>query len=181
MAEKNTPAKAAGAMIGYAVLMLGGGGAAYAMAPAGANATTALIVPGIAAGLMVLCAVMTLLLRASKPVGMIGIHLGLILPLVFAGGIIPRAFAAKGAVDSYNAVVEEHGAAIATGEIDESVPLETYIQTVNAERSEDEQVEDHDKSYLMYTLFALGGLSIAAFVVLLGLRPKAGDRGPAEG
>lgn len=55
---------------------------------------TALIVPSACAVLIAICGLMAKALPTNRPVGMIGIHLGLGLPLVFAALIGYRAFAA---------------------------------------------------------------------------------------
>ncbi|MEM1424662.1 MAG: hypothetical protein AAGH64_11755, partial [Planctomycetota bacterium] len=66
------------------------GYATYMVAPAGSNAKTAVFVTGGIGGLAILCALLSLLIRVNRPVGMIGIHLGLLVPLLAAAGPATR-------------------------------------------------------------------------------------------
>lgn len=70
-------------MYAYAGFMLACGFAAYAISGFAGRAVTALIVSGVIAFLMIICAVMSGKIQTNKPVGMIGIHVGMTLPLVF--------------------------------------------------------------------------------------------------
>jgi len=138
-------------VLAYAAVLLDGGLTAFMTAPPEANAATALIVPGACAVVMLLCAVGASLIDRNRAVGMIGIHAGLVLPLVFAAAFAFRAMAAAEASAAYNdpaAVVAEGG-----------------------------EAPDHDKGYLAWTLWRLTGLSGVAFVGLLLQRPKPAARG----
>ena len=83
-------------MYAYAVFLVVCGLVAYFMAPSGAGAGTALIVPSIAAALVVICAAMAGSLHRNRKLGMIGIHVGLVLPLLFAAAFAHRAYKAFG-------------------------------------------------------------------------------------
>jgi len=76
--------KSARIMFVYAVFLAACGVVAFVMAPPGAHATTALLVPGVAAALMVISGLMANAFHRNRTIGMIGIHVGLVLPLVFA-------------------------------------------------------------------------------------------------
>lgn len=76
--------KSARIMMVYAAFMVVCGLVAFFRAPPGSNAATALVVPSIAAFLMVVCGVMAASFHRSRTVGMIGIHAGLVLPILFA-------------------------------------------------------------------------------------------------
>lgn len=189
------------AMVVYALVMAGGGITAFLLAPEGANAVTALIAPGIAAVLMLLCAAMTAALPKSKPLGMIGIHLGMVLPLLFAVGIGMRAVKTGEAVAEYKEKYAEFEAiqtadypgdetalsaeafkewalreafleANAAGEVGVMDSPESWAQSDGARG-----VVDHDKTYLMVTLWVLTAVSVVAFFVILSRRPRAGARG----
>ncbi len=84
-------------MYAYAGFLIACGIVAYFMAPPDANATTALIIPAASGVLMVICAVMAGMLHRKRAVGMIGIHAGLVLPLLFAIAFGVRAYGAFGA------------------------------------------------------------------------------------
>lgn len=84
--------KSARIMFAYAGFLIACGLAAYFMAPPGANATTALIVPSIAAGLMIVFGALANMYARHRQVGMVGIHVGLVLPLIFTIAFGYRAF-----------------------------------------------------------------------------------------
>jgi hypothetical protein len=69
----------------YAAFLAGSGFLAFAMSGFASNARTALIVGFGTAVVMVICAVLAGMIRKNRAAGMIGIHAGLILPLIFAG------------------------------------------------------------------------------------------------
>lgn len=71
-------------MYAYAVFLVICGFVAYFMAPPTANAGTALIVSSGSAAVMVICAAMAGAIHRKRTVGMIGIHAGLLLPMLFA-------------------------------------------------------------------------------------------------
>ncbi len=151
-------------MIVYAVLLLDGGATAFASSPPGASAATALIVPAACALLMLVCAGLSSMLGRSKAAGMIGIHLGLVLPLVFAVAIGARALSTTAATTEYR---ERHA------ESAEVVAAEPPA----VEAPEADASADHDKGYLAYALWRLSAISAGAFVALLLCRPKPADRG----
>ena len=162
--------RAALTMIGYAVFLVAGGLIAFLLAPEGADATTALLVPSIAAALMLGSAALASLMRRSKAAGMIGIHAGLVLPLIFALGIGQRALATWSAVGDYRDQREAYEAA-------EPRP-ESFGDYLEAQGVAGE-VPEYDKSYLAIILTVLALGSVGAFVLLLLKRPKPGDRGDA--
>lgn len=81
-------------MFAYAAFLVICGAIAFFMAPANTNAATALIVPSIAAALMVVFATMAARLPRNRTVGMVGIHVGLVLPVLFAVAFAARAYGA---------------------------------------------------------------------------------------
>ena len=165
-------------MIGYAVFLVAGGLVAFLMAPPDANATTALLVPSIAAGLMLISAVLSSLMHRSKPVGMIGIHAGLVLPLIFTLGIGQRALATWSEVGDYTEQREAYEAA--QQQPDQPQPDQQQADRQQAEsfgayleaQGLADDVPDHDKTYLAVILTVLALGSAGAFVVLLLQRPK---------
>ena len=84
MSTENRGAKAANAMFGYALVMLIAGMVAFGLAPVGANPVTALVVPAAFAVLMIACGLMARAIGSKYVLGMVGIHLGLVFPILFA-------------------------------------------------------------------------------------------------
>ncbi len=77
-------------MIVYAVALSGVGYITYIVAPEGASAKTAVAITGGLALLTLVCAVLALLIKANRRLGMIGIHVGLLIPLVAIAGSAAR-------------------------------------------------------------------------------------------
>ncbi len=167
MSEVNRGAGAARAMFGYAAVLVVAGVVAFLLAPEGANATTALAVPAGCGVVMVVCGLLSRMIGKSKPLGMIGIHLGLLFALMFAAVIGMRAVKTGEAVDAYreaDAVWQPRAAAGASDAL-----REMHFEGAGA--------PDHDKTYLRNTLWFLAAASVLAFFVILKQRPKKADRG----
>jgi len=161
---------AASAMFFYAMLMVGGGVTAFALAPHGANAKTALIVPVVCAGAMVFSALMSLQIERAKVIGMIGIHVGLVLPLVFAAVIGFRAVKTGTAIESWRNAERDYATAVENQEVEGG-------HTVRAAFFEERGAPDHDKSYLRNALWFLTAASLGSFGLILANRPKPEERG----
>lgn len=108
-------------LIGYGLAVLAIGVATYLVAPPGANALTAVIVTGVIAGLSVVFAVLGLMLTRSRLAGMIGIHAGLVLPVLIAASMVPMSLRSyRATVDRYalmeagEEVEDRHGVAYRT-------------------------------------------------------------------
>ena len=69
----------------YAVFLAVCGLVAFAMSGFAANARTALIVGFGTAIVIAICAALAGMFQRNRTAGMIGIHVGLVLPLIFAG------------------------------------------------------------------------------------------------
>ena len=81
--------KFAATMFAYALAVLLIGVATSVAAPSGANIVRAIIFPAIFAGLAAICGVLALMIEKKRTLGMVGIHLGLIIPLLgFFGPIV---------------------------------------------------------------------------------------------
>lgn len=145
---------AAVTMFFYGLAVLFVGGLTYFVAPPGANAVTALIISIVAALAMTTCAVMSLMIDSKRVLGMIGIHLGLLLPLLVAAGPIMRLRPSLDKAHAFNAAVAEPGGLIVSAETiaDKGKPQPVGYQTVG--------------------LGAIGALSVFAFVTLLVQRPR---------
>jgi len=158
----------------YALILIGAGVAAYMLAPEGANAGTALIVPSACAAIILLIAVLTFVggrkkLRPAK-FGRVAMAIA---ALLFAGAFAGRALPSSNAADEYAQGVEQFEAAVAAGERENTPEARlAYLEEIGA--------PDHSKRYLANTLWSLTAVSV--FVVLLlivaGKQPPAGT--PAQ-
>lgn len=149
--------KAATVMLVYALTMMGLGWLTFHVAPPGSNAWTALFVTGGIGAASLVCAVMTLLGRGNHKLGMIGVHLGLVIPLIGAAGGFMRLSSSMDKTGVYNTRLEAEGA-MTVAKAGEGAIRNTAYQTV--------------------ALGATGGLSVMAFVSLIMHRPKV-PRDPA--
>ncbi len=78
----------------YAAFLAACGFAAFAMSGFASNAKTALIVGFGTAIVIAICGFLAGMIHKNRGAGMIGIHVGLILPLIFAGLFAWRAYKA---------------------------------------------------------------------------------------
>lgn len=163
--------KAAAMLVVYAALVVVLGALAYASAPEGANKATALIVPVAIAVFALAFAVMALAIHKNRMLGMIGIHAGLVLPLLVALAVGHRAYKAQEATSAY---------AQAQAAWVERVDAEPAFATEENKAAHFEQrnAPDHDKAYLRNALVAISGVSLLTFVAMLAARPKPPARKP---
>ena len=129
------PNRAAMFMILYAVAMVLLGVLAYLLAPAGAASLTALIIPSACALLMLVCAIMSWRIASNRTMGMVGIHLGLVLPLLFAGAFFMTGGSRFMNAGTYRAALDAVESAAEHVPADAPAPAAFYFQT-NAERAE---------------------------------------------
>lgn len=154
--------KAATIMIVYAAALLLVGIVTYIAAPADSSKATALIVPSVCAVLMVVCAVLTIMgagaARDGRGVGkqgMLGVHLGILLPLLFTLAIMFRAIPTTSKfLDVRNALNPDQ-------------PIEAAIAVLD-----EDSRKALAKDYLVVGLWSLTSISALAFASLLVLRPK---------
>jgi len=145
-ADMNRGTGVASAMFFYAMLLVGGGLTAYVLAPAGANAKTALSVPVACAGGMVLSALLALQIDRARVIGMIGVTLGLALPLVFAAAIGFRAVKTGDSIDAWRTAEREWATAVERSEVEGGQAARSAFFDARA-------APDHDKSYLRNSLW----------------------------
>jgi len=169
--QQQSVARASVVMFLYAALILTFGILAYLIAPPGANAKTAVIVTGLCALVMLAMGVMSMMVHKKRKIGMIGIHLGLILPLVFAVVFLMRAGASyrssgvyKYFDHAYQVDIKDRKAA------DTPENRESFLSGAKPDSGRD--LPTGDKGYLGFILTMLFGVSVAAFVVLLLSRPE---------
>ena len=162
--------KAVAILVLYAALVVVLGAIAYADAPEGANAATALIVPIAVAVVSVACAVMALLIHKHRTVGMIGIHLGIVVPLLVAIAVGQRAYATHTASKKYQETQQLWEQRIQGGAIGTPTARERFF--------EEAESPDHDKGYLRGALVAIAAVSVQTFVTMIVARPKPPARKP---
>ncbi|GAB4517719.1 MAG: hypothetical protein Tsb0013_21960 [Phycisphaerales bacterium] len=161
-------------LIVFGAALFGVGYVTYAVAPEGANAKTALFITGGLGGLAVVCAFMSLAMVASRPVGMIGVHLGLLIPLLSLGGPAARlsgslsgAQEANTSIAAFKSAAEDATAGALT-KSDDGVWTATF--------GLDDQVQLtgllEPKGYQTVGIASTAILSLFGFVALLLHRPK---------
>lgn len=162
--------KAALIMFAYSIALLIGGLLAYGMAPGGAKAMTAIIVPVACAVVMMVCAFLAMQIARHRSLGMIGIHAGLVFTIIFAAMIGFRAWKTTTQVANYPAALDAYNTAVAaTPTLADPGARKAFFKERNA--------ADHDKAYLRNDLWALSAGGLLAFILLIGARPKPAQRG----
>lgn len=166
--------KAAAMLVLYAALVVLLGALAYASAPEGASAATALIVPVAVAVFSLAFAAMSLAIHKNRMLGMIGIHAGLVLPLLVAIASGHRAFVAQGASAAYRQ---------AQGEWLQRVEAEPAVATPERRLAffEERNAPAYDKAYVRNALAAISAVSLLTFVAMLAARPRPPARRPKSG
>lgn len=175
-------------LVFFAVALIALGYATYSIAPPGSKAITALYMSAGIGGLAVICAVLSLLIKGNRKLGMIGIHLGLIVPLLatVAPGI--RFFMSQETAITANTEIERVSTYLAA---DDAPVVRPEVSADEEERtwalvfSEGSPVEMNDllrpKGYQAVGLAGTSLLGAFAFLVLLMQRPKLPPKpAPAE-
>ncbi len=148
-------------MIAYAAALLGIGVLTYLAAPPAANALTALIVPAVGAVLAVVCVVLAVQIQTKRTLGMIGIHVGLVVPLILAAGAFARL---PGSLAKNTAYYSDRSI---------TLPAENGPQVTLSSS------KDYATGYQAVGIGSIGVLSVFAFVAILLLRPKPPAKTPA--
>lgn len=162
-------AKIAIAMILYGLLLVGAGIWAHQSAPAHAEQATNWLVPVavvMAVGMFV-CAAMTLFLEDRQGIGMFGINVGIVLPLLFAGALGWRAWDINAYQSLREDVVAEYENSPAGRVVPQGVVRDTYLKANGVLV---------DRSYHRDALFVMCGSSVFAFLFLLSVRPAGPER-----
>lgn len=151
----------------YAAMLIVGGVFAYSSAPQGANAKTALIVPGVCATLALVFGLIASMGAAHRRGARIGWYGGLALTALCAVAFAARAWGTTGRASEFRAVLGAYNSAVA---LDPTLEQPERREAFFRERG----APDHDPTYLRNTLWALSALSVGAFFTLLGLRRPLG-------
>ncbi len=121
------------------------------VAPPGANAATAVIVPSIGAALLTLCAVCAPLVRERRKLGLFAIYGGMAIPIVLGMGAFMRGQSSLKKTHEFNALFDEEG----------SIAL-----VVSGEEKR------HNTAYQTIGIGSMVVMSGFAFLVLIMHRPK---------
>ena len=141
-------------MITYGLAVLFIGALTYFVAPPGSNALTALVISVATFIFMTACAVLSLQIDSNRRLGMIGIHVGLILPLLIALGPAMRLRGSLNKAHEFNEAVKQTDGA-----------------TVTVESMKD-KAKPHPVAYQSVGLGGIAAVSVFAFVALLVQRPR---------
>ncbi len=178
--SKRSVKRAAIIMFLYAIVVFAVSLLAYLIAPPGANAATAVASGGTSAVLMCVMAGLSLMIHKNRTLGMIGIHVGMVLPLVLAGVFLwrmPIAYRDSG-VHRYfqNAFAEK----VADGALQDTDEARTAFFAESEDQLAGAEIPRTDKAYAGLTLTLLFGASSAAFVLLLLSRPSVPKQADAD-
>ncbi len=176
-------------LVVFAAVLIALGYATYTVAPPGSKAMTALYMSSGIGGIAVICAVLSLLIKSNRKLGMIGIHLGLIVPLL---AMIPpgiRFFISQETTIAANQEIDRLNELLDQGD----APTAALVLVDGEEGSEEAWVLDFEsgtpvrlndllrpKGYQAVGLAGTSLLGFFAFAVLLLQRPKPPAKPQAE-
>jgi phosphotransferase system glucose/maltose/N-acetylglucosamine-specific IIC component len=170
--------KAATVMLVYAVAMIVVGLVTFLLAPPGAKAITALLVPGGIGVLTGVCGVISLRIETNRALGMLGIHLGLVLPLlaaIGAGVMVGRGMAAARDTSqdfrAINRALRDSGRALITATETGSITPQT-LEASGAVLSVPRSEGLRPSGYKIAGQAGVVAVSAVAFVSLLLHRPS---------
>lgn len=179
------PIKFAITMLVYAVCLLVSGWITKEVAPPGASAATALIIPVIAAALTIAAAVLSLMIKSNRRLGMIGIHVGLVLPLIFAAGSLSRISSAISKSEQFNDQLGDVHSALEADNGNVTLLLLPVPDSKSEDRSMQARWMDGQTArtmepvhpwrphgYQAVGMISIAMLSVLAFVALLLHRPE---------
>lgn len=161
--------KSAAIMVTFSVLVLAAGLYAFTAAPAGANPATALIMSGVAAGLMLMAAVFASMIGRNRAIGTAGVIAGIALSLLFAasnGWIASRRWAQVNNAPAANAAFAE--AVKADASLNQDDRKRAFFRERNA--------SPHDVTYLRNTLVFITALSALTGAALLVTFPTGRNK-----
>ncbi len=146
-------------LFGYALFLAAAGFGAWAASGFDDRARTAVMSGLVAGTIIAVCAILAMRLPHNRTVGSIGIHLGLLFPVLFAGVFLWRAFEAY------------------TGWKISEPPLEALVTAHNLVAMEGDEIAPKP-FYLPILLGSMALVSAGVFGALVAMRPKpAGPRG----
>ena len=147
--------KAATVMVVYALALVGVGFLTFHVSPPGSKALTAVLIPGAIGAASIACAVLTLMGKRDRRLGMIGVHVGLLLPVIGAIGTFARLGGSVASADAYNATLRTPQSVLV--DVDSGKPAK-------------------NTAYQAVGIGASGAISVLAFVSLVLHRPTVPKR-----
>jgi len=148
-------AKSATVMFVYALMLIGIGALTFHVSPPGSKAITALLVPGIIGIAAIACGVLTLMGKRDRKLGLTGVYVGLLVPMIGAVGSFMRLGTSLASTEAFNAHLKETGAVIV---------------------SEDAKQHEKNTAYQSVGIGACGAISVLAFAALVLHRPTVPKR-----
>lgn len=170
--SKQSVNRAAIIMFLYALVVVALSALAYVMAPPGANAMTAVVAGGVSAVLMCVMAGFSLAIHKNRVLGMVGIHVGMVLPLLFCVGFLMRIPVAYGDAGVYRYFEDAFAQKVEDGARQDTAEQRRAFLADAEDTLAGADIPESDKTYLGRTLTLLFGASTAAFVLLLLSRPS---------
>ncbi len=174
-------------MFAYAAAVLMIGIATAAAAPVGANTITAIAIPAGTALLSAACGVLTLMMERKRLLGMIGIHVGLIVPLLVVvgtgmrlGGSYEKTGEANNSIAAIESQLAEPGSRAVIERSRTGAVTEQGMQQAEAAVIVSQQDALRPRGYQAVGLASIAALSGFAFVTLLLHRPKVPKAGLVE-
>ncbi|MHC5011789.1 MAG: hypothetical protein ACYTG6_12735 [Planctomycetota bacterium] len=152
--------RAAVVMFVYAGLVLALGATAFVMAPEGASAITAILVPGIFSVLMDGCGIFALVAWKRQNDVRIPVFISLLLLLAFVGGSLPRALAAGDAASAHQNAMADFRKQVESNELPDT-------EDARLDFLESQGAPPYDKSYQRNVLWVIIALSVVAFLAIL--------------
>lgn len=188
------PIKYALTMLVYAVCLLISGFVTMSVAPPGSSPATAFIIPAVAAGLAIAAAVLSLMIKSNRKLGMIGIHVGLVLPLIFAAGSLSRVASSISNAQEFNTQLGDLHTALAMPEGEVTL---TLVNAPDSDRDRDRLMQARwmdgqtprtmepghpwrPAGYQSVGMISIAMLSVLAFVSLLLHRPEIPKAEPKD-
>ncbi len=169
----NAASPFAQALFLYAAALVGAGVATQAMAPPGVPARDEYVVPGAAAAVLAILAIVTLQYPRARGLALGAMRLGLAVPLVCAAAYAVRAWDTNDALRRSHACEAEYAAAVVAG----SVPMGDEAE--RARFFEARGAPDHDVAYRRDAalLVALGSVAAFGYLMARRVRPDPRSRG----
>ncbi|MEM1071508.1 MAG: hypothetical protein AAGB48_12680 [Planctomycetota bacterium] len=164
--------RAAFIMFVYAGVLFGLALLAYVSAPVGAKAATALVVGGGSAAIMTVMGIMSMMLRRNRKLGMIGIHVGMVLPLVFAAAFWVRIGASYKSAGVHDYFYGAYARAVESGDVADTGDARSAFLRGGREAVGGDEIPEHSKAYLGRIFTLLFGASVITFGLLLASRPS---------
>ncbi len=178
-------------ILAYAAALMTIGFFTAEVAPPSSKSGTSQIAAFGSAGIMIACAVMSLLVNVNRKVGMIGIHLAIVMPLLVAAAPGIRLGLTLADTAEFNEQLGKLQDAVTPDEQDDGDAASRVVnlslgvgggedgETVLNARAAGELLWQSDlgsgwrpKGYAAMSLVSVLGLSIFAFVALVSHRPK---------